>query len=188
MFEASCWGLSKHYIDIWEHDYTIIDQKITMSPRVNEKLWQNENLQIIYARNLNYSIYWWKKCQLIKISKINGFKLYQIYICWNIRFCKEFKKPDIFCCWCVLELVVLYEGMINMVILPYLSRLLVLIQNVDELSSRPGWLTDWLTHTDTSHYTFSPCKIFSPFHGKNLIEQKTSHWDLEVEMCYNRNY
>ena len=138
--------LSKHYIDIWEHDSTIIDQKITMSPRVNEKLWQNENLQIIYARNLNYSIYWWKKCQLIKIFKINGFKLYQIYICWNIPFCGEFKKPEIFCCWCVLELVVLYEGMINIVILPYLSRLLVLIQNVDELSSRlAGWLTDWLT-------------------------------------------
>ena len=53
-----------------------------------------------------------------------------------LLFCVEFKKPEIFCCWCVLELVVLYEGMINMVILPYLSRLLVLIQNVDELSSR----------------------------------------------------
>ena len=41
-----------------------------------------------------------------------------------------------------------------------------------------GWLADWLTdwHYDTSHCTFSPCKISSPFHGKNLIKQKPETW------------
>ena len=126
------------------------------------KIMTKWNLQIIYARNLNYSSHWWKKCQLIKIFKINGFKLYQIYV---FSFCVEFKKPEIFCCWCVLESVVLYEGMINIVILPYLSRLLVLIQNVDELSSR---LTDW--HSDTSYYTFASILAKSSRHFMGKIK------------------
>ena len=44
------------------------------------KIMTKWNLQIIYARNLNYSSHWWKKCQLIKIFRINGFEFYQIYI------------------------------------------------------------------------------------------------------------
>ena len=80
-------------------------------------------------------------------------------------FCVEFKKPEIFCCWCVLESVVLYEGMINIVILPYLSRLLVLIQNVDELSSR---LADWLTDTMTHHIANSS----RHFMGKIKLNKK----------------
>ena len=47
-----------------------------------------------------------------------------------VSLCKEFKKPEIFC----IVLVALYEAKINMVILPYLSAILVFIQNLDELN------------------------------------------------------
>ena len=69
--------------------------------------------------------------QLIKIFYINGFKSYQIYLLYlSLVFVKNSRSQKSFVVG-VLVLVVLYEANINMVILPYLSGLLVLIQNLD---------------------------------------------------------